>query len=95
MTNNPFSLAGKVAIVTGSGRGLGKGAAIGVGAAGAKTVTCSRTLTEAEATAQTIRDAGGEALALTVDITLKPSCEALVAQTIAHYGRAEQFTRDI
>ena len=89
MTTNPFSLEGKVAIVTGSGRGLGKGVAIGLGAAGARTVTCSRTLTEAEATAQAIRDAGGEAMALTVDITRKPSCEALVAATLEHYGRLD------
>lgn len=89
MTANPFSLEGKVAIVTGSGRGLGKGVAIGMGAAGARVVTCSRTLTEAEATAQEIRGAGGEALALTVDITQKASCEALVAQTLEHHGRLD------
>lgn len=89
MIINPFSLDGKVAIVTGSGRGLGKGVAIGMGAAGARVVTCSRTLAEAEATAQEIRGAGGEALALTVDITQKASCEALVAQTLEHHGRLD------
>lgn len=89
MTINPFSLDGKVAIVTGSGRGLGKGVAIGMGAAGARVVTCSRTLAEAEATAQEIQGAGGEALALTVDITQKASCEALVAQTLEHHGRLD------
>lgn len=86
MPDNPFDLTGKVAVVTGSGRGLGKGIAIAVGAAGARVVTCSRTLAEAEATAATIRDAGGSATALTVDITQRAECERLVAETVRQLG---------
>ena len=54
-----FSLAGKTAIVTGSGRGLGRAIAKGMAAAGAAVVTCARTGSEAESAAEEIRAAGG------------------------------------
>ncbi|MFI5019805.1 MAG: SDR family NAD(P)-dependent oxidoreductase, partial [Dongiales bacterium] len=41
-----FSLAGKTAIVTGSGRGLGRAIAKGMAAAGAALVTCAWTGSE-------------------------------------------------
>ena len=86
MNENPFDLTGKVAVVTGSGRGLGKGAALALGAAGAKVVTASRTLGEAEATAQVIRDGGGEAAAFAVDITDRADCTRLVDNAVKRYG---------
>lgn len=89
MTSSPFDLAGKVAVVSGSGRGLGKGIALAVGAAGAKVVTCSRTLVEVEATAKEIRDAGGEAMAFAVDISDRGQCDRLVDQTLEHHGRLD------
>jgi gluconate 5-dehydrogenase len=41
MSLQQFDLAGKVAIVTGSGRGLGKVFAKGMAEAGARVVTCN------------------------------------------------------
>lgn len=42
MTNNPFSLAGKVALVTGANTGLGQGIALALAAAGADIAAVSR-----------------------------------------------------
>ena len=86
---NLFDMTGKVAIITGSGRGLGKAIAVGVAEYGATVVACSRTLAEAEATAKEIVAAGGSALALRVDTADRASCERLVADTVAAFGRLD------
>jgi NAD(P)-dependent dehydrogenase (short-subunit alcohol dehydrogenase family) len=84
-----FDLTGKVVIVTGSGRGLGKAIAVGVGEAGASVVVCSRTLAEAEATADEIEANGRPALAVQVDTASRPSCEQLIAATVAKFGQLD------
>jgi NAD(P)-dependent dehydrogenase (short-subunit alcohol dehydrogenase family) len=81
-----FDLTGKVAIVTGSGRGLGKVFAKGLAACGARIVTCSRTLSQAETTAEEIRENDGEALALSVDTTVRSQCRKLVETAVKHFG---------
>ena len=86
---NLFDLTGKVTIVTGSGRGLGKAIALGVAHYGATVVVCSRTLAEAESTAQEIIAAGGSAMALRVDTADRASCQQLMDDTVAAYGRID------
>ncbi len=84
-----FDLTGKIAIVTGSGRGLGKTIAIGLAEYGAKVVTCSRTIEEAEFTAREIREQGGHAVALRVDTSVRPECQALIDESIRRYGKLD------
>jgi len=84
-----FSLAGKIAIITGSGRGLGRAIAKGMAEAGAAVVTCSRTQSEAESAAQEIRAGGGKARALRVDTADRADCFRLVNDTLAAYGRLD------
>jgi NAD(P)-dependent dehydrogenase (short-subunit alcohol dehydrogenase family) len=87
--SNLFDLTGKVVIVTGSGRGLGRAIAVGVADHGATTVVCSRTLTEAQAVVDQIVASGGTALALRVDTADRGSCQALIDETVAAYGRID------
>lgn len=89
MTSSLFDLAGRVVVVTGSGRGLGKVMAQGLAAAGATLVTCSRTLVEAEGTAAEIRARGGRATAFRADTASRTSVEELIAATVDFYGRID------
>jgi NAD(P)-dependent dehydrogenase (short-subunit alcohol dehydrogenase family) len=63
-----FRLEGKRALVTGAGRGLGLAAAAALAQAGAHVTLCARTLDEIEAVASAIRDEGGSADTLCLDV---------------------------
>lgn len=89
MTRTLFSLAGKTAIVTGSSRGIGRAIARGFADAGANVVGCARSADGAEKTAQEIRDAGGQAIGLTGDMTNAEDVANLVEETVRHYGRLD------
>jgi NAD(P)-dependent dehydrogenase (short-subunit alcohol dehydrogenase family) len=84
-----FSLEGKVAVVTGSGRGLGRAIAKGMAASGAAVVTTSRHGDEAESTAAEIRASGGKAIATITDVADPAACDALVARAVAEFGRLD------
>lgn len=84
--NGPFSLAGKVAVVTGAGRGLGKAIALGLASSGAAVVVSSRTESEVETVAEECRIAGGRAIAVRADITERDDCDRLVDAAISTFG---------
>ena len=68
MNPSPFDLTGKVAVVTGGYGVLGGALASGLAAAGARIVVLGRRVDEAEAKAEEIRRAGGDAIALVADV---------------------------
>ncbi|MER2535611.1 MAG: SDR family NAD(P)-dependent oxidoreductase [Rhizobiaceae bacterium] len=79
-------LSGSAAIVTGAGSGIGKATALAFGAEGARTVCADINLENAEATAAGIRDAGGDAFAVAVDVAEEASAEACVKAALDRYG---------
>lgn len=85
-THNPTPLQGKTAIVTGAGRGIGRAIAIAYAQAGASVCCTARTEDEIEATAQSIRENGGRALAIPADVRDTDQVTAMVAQTVEEYG---------
>ncbi len=72
----PFLLTGKVALVTGASSGFGSHFAEVLAGAGAKVVLAARRTHLIEEQAQAIRDAGGEARAVTMDVTDSDSIAA-------------------
>src|SRR5689334_15359855 len=84
-----MQLKGKVALVTGAGSGIGKAAAVRFGKEGAKVGCLSHTKDEVEKTAQEIKKAGGDAVALVADVAdaeqMRKACDELASR----YGRLD------
>ncbi|MFO1061849.1 MAG: SDR family oxidoreductase [Dongiaceae bacterium] len=89
MSTSLFDLSGRVAIVTGSGSGLGRAIARGLAAAGAAVAVCGRTEAPLAETVAGIANAGGTACAIPFDARSPESCAALVAATVARFGRLD------
>lgn len=81
----PFRLDGKVAIVTGASAGLGARFARVLDAAGARVVLTARRVERLDALASELHDAH----VVGCDLALDGAPEALVAATLAHYGRVD------
>ncbi len=87
MTGGP--LAGRVAIVTGSGANIGEACARTLAAAGASVVLADLNLAGAEAVAADILAQDGTAMAHALDLAEEASIAAVVAATVAWFGRLD------
>ncbi|WP_137864140.1 MULTISPECIES: SDR family NAD(P)-dependent oxidoreductase [unclassified Sphingomonas] len=84
-----MSLAGRVAMVTGSGGGLGRAHALYLASKGARIVVNDLSQPAADAVAAEIRAAGGEAIAFAASVTDEARVAALVAETLHRFGRID------
>jgi len=93
-TERTGKLEGKVVVVTGASRGIGADIAQLFAAEGGRIICAARTLREGEhplagsleTTVAAIRQAGGEATAVTANISEPEECEALIRAARATYG---------
>ena len=90
-----FSLAGKVALVTGSGRHIGKAIALGMAACGADIVSVARTAEEVEKTAAEARAMGRKAIAIAANVRELEPVNAMVAKAIAEFGRIDILVNNV
>ena len=79
-------IEGKIAIVTGSGGGIGEGYAKGLAAQGARVVVAEIQKEAGERVAAAIRDGGGEALLVEVDVGSPESTQAMAERVISELG---------
>jgi NAD(P)-dependent dehydrogenase (short-subunit alcohol dehydrogenase family) len=84
-----FALHGLTAVVTGASAGIGKGIAHSLALAGARVVVAARNMASAQEVVAEILAAGGDALALPVEITDEASIIRLMEQANAELGRID------
>ncbi len=83
---NLFSLNGKIALVTGASSGLGHHFAKVLASAGAKVVVGARRREKLDNLVQEISDAGGEVIAVTLDVNNMDSIRAAYDEAEKHLG---------
>lgn len=84
-----MELRERVAIVTGASRGLGRAMALALAERGVRVAVAARGRPELEQAAESIRRAGGKALAVVADVRDEAQVESLAATVIGHYGRVD------
>lgn len=87
--NTSSKLDGKVAMVTGASSGIGRATALSLAQQGAKVVLAARREDRMSAIANQIRQAGGDAFVLPVDLTDEQAARNLVQQAHAKWGRLD------
>ena len=79
--------AGRGILVTGAGSGIGRAAAQLFADEGGRVVVVDQDENEAQATVTSIRQAGGQALAIGADVSREADCRGMVERALAAYGR--------
>ena len=83
---DPFSLTGRVALVTGANSGIGRAVAASFCEAGARVAVAARRAAQNAAVADAL---GTAAAAITLDVCDEASVVAAVAATVARFGRLD------
>jgi 2-deoxy-D-gluconate 3-dehydrogenase len=84
-----FDLQGQVALITGASKGIGYGVAKALAHAGAKVALAARNVQALAELAEEIREAGGEALMLPLDLHDVSRIQPTFAQACDHFGRLD------
>jgi NAD(P)-dependent dehydrogenase (short-subunit alcohol dehydrogenase family) len=84
-----MKLEGKVALITGGNSGIGSATAELFAKEGAAVVITGRNQERGEQVAQSIRDAGGEAMFIRSDVRSADDCRQAVEQTLERFGQID------
>ncbi len=84
-----FHLTGKIAVVTGASKGIGYGLAKALAHAGATVVATARTSSSLETLCKEIREEGGQAFPVALDVTHVPHIKSVMNQIVEEHGRID------
>jgi 3-oxoacyl-[acyl-carrier protein] reductase len=84
-----FSLKDRVALVTGASQGIGQAIALALAAAGARVAACARNAEKLAAVVAEIEAAGGEAIAVTMDVAEPEQVKAGFKQVLEKFGKLD------
>src|SRR3546814_17198864 len=87
-------LDGKVAIITGGGSGIGKATAKLLASRGAKVAVTGRTVANLTKTVSELEAAGGQAMAVAMDVSNEESIANGIAKVVDQFGRLELMPRN-
>ncbi len=82
-------LDGKVALITGAGSGIGRASALAFAREGAKVAVADIVVGGGQETVRLVKEAGGEAFFIKVDVANAAEVEAMVHTVVATYGRID------
>ena len=82
-------LDGKVALITGAGSGIGRASALAFAREGAKVAVADIVVDGGEETVRMVKEAGGEAFFIKVDVSNAADVEAMVNKVVETYGRID------
>jgi NAD(P)-dependent dehydrogenase (short-subunit alcohol dehydrogenase family) len=80
---------GKAAFITGAASGIGRATAIAFAAEGARVAVTDRDEAALQETAQHVKAAGAEVVAITCDVSKPDEVQAAVAQAVKAFGRID------
>jgi NAD(P)-dependent dehydrogenase (short-subunit alcohol dehydrogenase family) len=83
------SVAGKIAVITGSGSGIGRSTAHALARRGATTIISDIDVDRTHHVAEEIREAGGRSEAVPCDVSLAEEVAALAETALEEYGRID------
>src|SRR3989337_1153979 len=87
MRGDGMQLRDEVVLITGASRGIGRAIALRFTQEGARVVIAARGTPDLQTLAETIRGMGGEALAISCDVSEEAAARAMVRQAEEYFGK--------